>query len=410
MTKTSELGRQRNVRTLESVPAKGPTADEVVARARAMIPVLAARSRAARRGRRIADETVAEMQQAGLFRVLQPKRWGGYEMDLHTFYEVQFALAQGDMSSAWIYGVSGVHPWFMALLEDKAAQEVWGSDPSTLICSSLMPAGKAVAVPGGYRLAGRWKYASGCSHCEWALLGALVAGDAGAPPAGRIFLLPRAQYGAIDTWEVCGLQATGSWDIVVDDVVVPAHRSQSMLDNFLLKGPGQAINTASLYRLPFGQIFVRGISTAALGALQGMLNALLEYSKSRVTRAGGPAVQNPFVQLLCAETAAAIDEMKLTLHRNFRNLHAYADRSETPPLAERLQYKFQSTAVTECCTRLGARMFKATGAAGLGDTLPFGGILSDLMAGRAHISNQYEHVGSSWGGVMLGLENKDLML
>jgi len=161
MTKTSELGRQRNVRTLESVPAKGPTADEVVARARAMIPVLAARSRAARRGRRIADETVAEMQQAGLFRVLQPKRWGGYEMDLHTFYEVQFALAQGDMSSAWIYGVSGVHPWFMALLEDKAAQEVWGSDPSTLICSWLMPAGKAVAVSGGYRLAGRWKYASG---------------------------------------------------------------------------------------------------------------------------------------------------------------------------------------------------------------------------------------------------------
>jgi len=308
------------------VPAKGPSADEVVARARAMIPVLAARSRAARRGRRIADETVAEMQQAGLFRVLQPKRWGGYEMDLHTFYEVQFALAQGDMSSAWIYGVSGVHPWFMALLDDKAAQEVWGSDPSTLICSSLMPAGKAVAVPGGYRLAGRWKYASGCSHCEWALLS------------------------------------------------------------------------------------VRGISTAALGALQGTLNALLEYSKSRVTRAGGPAVQNPFVQLLCAETAAAIDEMKLTLHRNFRNLHAHADRGETPPLAERLQYKFQSTAVTERCTRLGARIFKTTGAAGLGDTLPFGAILSDLMAGRAHISNQYEYVGGSWGGVMLGLENKDLML
>jgi 3-hydroxy-9,10-secoandrosta-1,3,5(10)-triene-9,17-dione monooxygenase len=71
------------------------------------------------------------MQQAGLFRVLQPKRWGGYEIDLHTFYEVQFALAQGDMSTAWIYGVSGVHPWFMALLDDKAAQEVWGSDSST---------------------------------------------------------------------------------------------------------------------------------------------------------------------------------------------------------------------------------------------------------------------------------------
>ena len=102
--------------------------------------------------------------------------------------------------------------------------------------------------------------------------------------------------------------------------------------------------------------------------------------------------------------------MKTTLHRNFRNLHAYARRGETPPLDERLQYKFQSTAVTERCTLLAARIFKATGAAGLAEELPFGGILADLMAGRQHISNQYDYVGSSWGGVMFGLENKDLMV
>jgi 3-hydroxy-9,10-secoandrosta-1,3,5(10)-triene-9,17-dione monooxygenase len=102
--------------------------------------------------------------------------------------------------------------------------------------------------------------------------------------------------------------------------------------------------------------------------------------------------------------------MKDILHRNFRNLHAYARRGETPPLAERLQYKFQSTAVTERCTLLAARIFKATGAAGLAEELPFGGILADLMAGRQHISNQYEYVGASWGGVMFGLENKDLMI
>jgi 3-hydroxy-9,10-secoandrosta-1,3,5(10)-triene-9,17-dione monooxygenase len=393
-----------------STATKAPNAAEIIARARAMISTLAARSLAARCRRGIPEETIAEMQRAGLFRVLQPKRWGGYEMDLVTFYEVQFALAQGDMSTAWIYGVSGVHPWFMALLEDRAAEEVWGRDSAALICSSLMPAGKATPAPGGYRLTGRWKYASCCEHCDWALLGAMVAADADAPPEGRIFLLPRAQYERVDTWQVCGLQATGSWDIIVDDAMVPAHRSQSMLDNFLLKGPGQALNSSSLYRLPFGQIFVRGISTAALGALQGMLNALLDYGKTRVTRAGGRAAENPFIQLLCAETAAAIDEMKSTLQRNFLNLHDYASRGETPPLAERLQYKFQSTEVTERCTQLAARIFKATGAAGLSEDLPFGGILADLMAGRQHISNQFEYVGSSWGGVMFGLPNKDLML
>ena len=387
-----------------------PEPAEIIARARAMIPTLAKRSFEGRRQRRIPDETIADMQHAGFFRVLQPRRWGGYEMDLGTFYDIQLALAEGDMSTAWIYGVSGVHPWFMALLDDRAAQEVWGRDTSTLICSSLMPAGKAVVATGGFRLSGRWKYASCCDHCDWSLLGAMVTSDGGGLPEGRIFLLPRAEYETVDTWQVSGLQGTGSWDVVVDDVFVPAYRSQGMLDNFLLKGPGQALNTSSLYRLPFGQIFVRGISTSALGALQGMLNALMEYGKTRVTRAGGRSAENPFVQLLCAETAAAIDEMKAILHRNFQNLHAYARRGETPPLAERLQYKFQSTAVTERCTLLAARIFKATGAAGLAEELPFGGILADLMAGRQHISNQYEYVGASWGGVMFGLENKDFMI
>jgi len=386
-----------------------PEPAEIIARARTLVPALAERSLAGRRERRIPDETIADMQRAGLFRVLQPKRWGGYEMDLNTFYDVQLALAEGDMSTAWIYGVSGVHPWFMALLDDRAAQEVWGRDTSTLICSSLMPAGKATAADGGFRLSGHWKYASCCEHCDWVLLGAMV-GRSEAPPEGRVFLLPRADYERVDTWRVSGLQATGSWDVIVDDAFVPAYRSQSMLDNFLLKGPGQALNTSSLYRLPFGQIFVRGISTAALGALRGMLNALLDYSKTRVTRAGGRSAENPFVQLLCAETASAVDEMTTILHRNFRNLHAYARRGETPPLEERLRYKFQSTAVTERCTLLAARIFKATGAAGLQEDVPFAGILADLMAARQHISNQFEYVGGSWGGVMFGLENKDLMV
>jgi 3-hydroxy-9,10-secoandrosta-1,3,5(10)-triene-9,17-dione monooxygenase len=387
-----------------------PAPAEIIARARTLIPTLAQRSAEGRRERRVPNATIADMQRAGFFRVLQPRRWGGYEMDLNTFYEIQLALAEGDMSTAWVYGVSGVHPWFMALLDDRAAQEVWGADSGTLICSSLMPAGKAVPVEGGYRLSGRWKYASGCDHCDWALLGAMVPSDGGGPPAGRVFLLQRRDYRSVDTWQVPGLQATGSWDVIVDDVFVPAYRSQAMLDNFKLKGPGQAVNTSSLYRLPFGQIFVRGISTSALGALTGMLNALMDYSKTRITRAGGRSSDNPFVQLLCAETAAAIDEMKTILHRNFRDLHAYAERNETPPLELRLRYKFQSTAVTERCTLLAARIFKATGAAGLTDELPFGGILADLMAGRQHISNQFEYVGASWGGVMFGLENKDLMV
>jgi len=393
----------KSARTIAPEPA------ELVVRARALIPVLARRSLEQKQRRGILPETIAEMQAAGFFRVLQPRRWGGYEMNLGTFYDIEIALGEGDMSSGWTYGVLGVVSWFLGVMDDRAAQEVWGHDTTTLICSSTMPAGKATAVDGGFRLAGYWRYASGCEHCGWALLGGMVhVGNT--PPDWCFFLVPRRDYQTVDTWQVAGLQGTGSIDVILDDVFVPAYRTQRLRDNFLLRGAGQALNTSSLYRLPFGQIFVRGVSTAGIGALQAMLAALIDFSRDRVSRAGGRSAENPFVQLLCAETAAAIDEMRTTLHRNFATLHDYARRSETPPLELRLQHKFQSSAVIERCTLLASRIFKSTGAAGLSDELPFGRILADLMAARQHISNQYDYYGSNWGAAMFGLESKDFLL
>src|SRR5260221_11884593 len=131
------------------------------------------------------------------------------------------------MSTAWIYGVSGVHPWFMALLDDRAAQEVWHSDTSALICSSLMPAGRATPAEGGYRLSGRWRYASCCEHCDWALLGALVATSNGGAPAGGDFLLPREGDRTTRTFGCVGLPDTGSGGEGVVGVVVAGPRRQS---------------------------------------------------------------------------------------------------------------------------------------------------------------------------------------
>ena len=392
-----------------SIRPVAPDAAELVGRARAMIPALAARSLEQRRRRSILPETMAELKAAGFFRVLQPKRWGGYEMDIRTFYDIEMALGEGDMSTGWVYGTLGAVSWFVGLLDDRAAQEVWGRDTSVLLCSSTMPAGKAVAADGGFKFSGHWRYASGCEHCEWALLGGMVPA-ADAPPEWCFFVVPRKDYKTVDTWQAAGLQGTGSIDVILDDVFVPAYRTQRLSDNFLLKGAGQAVNPSPLYRLPFGQIFVRGVSTVGLGALQAMLNALLDHGRTRVSRAGGRSAESPFTQLACAETAAALDEMRATLHRNFQTLQDYAGRGETPPIDLRLQYKYQASAVIERCTLLAARLFKMSGSSGLADDLPFGRIHADLMAARQHISNQCDFYGSNWGGAMFGLENKDLLL
>jgi 3-hydroxy-9,10-secoandrosta-1,3,5(10)-triene-9,17-dione monooxygenase len=226
-----------------------------------------------------------------------------------------------------------------------------------------------------------------------------------------VWSLPQADYEIIDTWHVPGLRGTGSHDIVVKDAFVPDYRVQAMADNYLGRGPGQAVNTAPLYRQPFGQVFVRGISTSAVGALKGMLDAFIAFGRARMSRAHGRAQDNPTIQLLCAEVALGIDEMKTMLHANFGVLADYAARGEMPPVPLRQQFKFQSAWVGERCSLLAARLFKATEATGLMPDLPFARFNADIQTGRQHLSNQFEAYGRNWGAALLGAEdNKDLML
>src|SRR5262245_52225582 len=151
-----------------------PTPAELIARARALIPMLTARAQKAKQERSLPAETIADLQAAGLFRVLQPKRGGGADADPATKFEIQLALGEGCMSTAWVYGVVGLHPWLMGLYDDRAGEELWGKDDTTLVSSSLMPAVRAVPTSGGFRLSGRWKFSIGCEHCAWAFLGAVA--------------------------------------------------------------------------------------------------------------------------------------------------------------------------------------------------------------------------------------------
>ncbi len=378
-----------------------PEPQELLRLAREMVPRLAARAPATEAARRLPAETIAEMQQAGFFRVLRPRRLGGYEMEPGVYYDILMTLAEGCFSTAWVYGVVGLHPWVVALYDGRAAEEVWGKDDSALISSSLMPGGRAVPAEGGYRFSGRWLYSSGCEHCTWALLGGIVPSDDPATFDWRFFLVPRTHYEIVDTWHVAGLKGTGSQDIVVKDVFIPAWRAHKVVDFYNCTGPGQALNTGPLYRVPAAQILYLGVACGAIGALQGMLDTFLSYGRSRAT-IRGKTIDDPFAQLACAEAAATVDELKLVLHRNLRNLMNHAERGVVPPVAERLGYKFQSAWGMERCAQLALKLFKASGSQGLRADQPFGRILADLNAARQHVSNQPEYFGRSWGTMLLG--------
>ncbi len=150
-----------------------PTAEDLLARARAMIPVLTGRAARQQEHRRILPETMAELKNAGLFRILQPKRHGGYELNPGAFFDVQMALAEGDVSVGWVYGILGVHSFHLALFDDRAADDVWGADSNALVASPYSP-GKAVPTEGGFKLTGRWRFSSGTEYCDWIFLGGVV--------------------------------------------------------------------------------------------------------------------------------------------------------------------------------------------------------------------------------------------
>lgn len=385
--------------------AATPTGEELIARARAMIPTLKARARDCVKNRNVPAESIAEMQEAGFFRILQPRRWGGYEMHPNVFFDVQKALAEGCMSTGWMFGVLGCHPYELALFHDRAQEEVWGGNPAMLVSSTYQPVGKVTHVDGGFRLSGRWGFSTGSSHCGWVLLGAFCPPkEDGTPAEMRTFLLPRSDY-AIDedAWHVFGLQGTGSHDIIVDDVFVPDYRTHRSIDGFLCRNPGQEVNGGPLYRLPWAQVFVRSVSTAAFGGAQAAINAGMAIMKDRVsTNTGKASKRDPILHAALARAMAEKGEMETTLRLTFDELMDHAERGAEIPMEKRAFFAYQSATVVRRLAGLVDDIVQQLGGRAIYMTSDIIQPWLDLNAGRAHVANDPNNRTGDAVNAMLG--------
>ncbi|WP_196221874.1 acyl-CoA dehydrogenase family protein [Sphingobium sp. CAP-1] len=381
-----------------------PSPEILVERARAMIPVLRERARACTRAGDVPAESVAEMKAAGFFRVLQPRRWGGYEMHPNVFFDIQKALAEGCMSTGWIYGVLGCHPYELALFHDQAQRDVWADDAEMLVSSTYQPVGKVEKVEGGFYLSGRWGFSSGSSHCGWVLLGAINFDTDGGPPDMRTFLLPRSDYQVIEgTWDTFGLQGTGSFDIVVERVFVPEYRTHKASDGFACANPGQKENDGPLYRLPWAQVFMRSVSTAAFGGIRNATSAAIDIMNSRVSSNTGKASKaDPFLHAAIARSIAEVKEMELTHRAAFDEMMGYAERGEAVPMDRRGLFAYQSASVVRRMADLADDMVKLLGGRAVYMSSPILQPWLDLHAARAHVANDPANRTSDVIGTMHG--------
>ncbi|MEG0052997.1 MAG: acyl-CoA dehydrogenase family protein [Comamonas sp.] len=385
-----------------------PDALAVIDRAKALAPKLAARAQQADREGKISDESIAEMAEAGLFRVLQPKRFGGYEMDPRVFYTVQMELAKGCMSTAWVYGVVGVHPWQLALFPDQAQQDVWGKDSSVRIASTYMPTGKAEAVEGGYRFNGRWSFSSGSKHCDWIFLGGLLPKKDGSGALEHVtFLLPKSDYRIEDNWDVLGLRATGSHDIVVENAFVPEHRTQRTNDHSDAGCPGRAENSSWLYRIPFTHVFQRAVSTACLGALDGAVAEFKRRATAHVGKHGNKTAEDPNAQTAVTEALIAIDQLKLVLFRNYARIVDAAKTGVQLSLEERLLQRAQASHVPKLTGHHANELLRASAGSGLYKINPIERVFRDIHQGRAHIANNTDAYVRAYGSHVLGIANQE---
>jgi 3-hydroxy-9,10-secoandrosta-1,3,5(10)-triene-9,17-dione monooxygenase len=385
----------------------------MVARAKALIPQLRDRAARTEELRRLPPETERDLHEAGLFRVVQPNRVGGSELDYVALVDCAEQLGKGDASVAWNFANLASHHWMLAMFDKRAQDLVWDRDPNALIASSfIFPAGRARKVDGGYRLRGSWPFSSGVASCDWNMLGSVVDSDDEADGIEyRIFLLPKRDYRILDTWNAAGLRGTGSNDVEVRDAFVAEAFSVAVSDLAGGPTPGSVVNPNPLYTLPVFSLFPFVLSGVALGNAQACLDDYVESARHRAStynRAKLGDLQS--TQIKIAEASAKIDAARLIMRANCIEAMAAARRAEIPDMAVKTRARRDGAHSVNICTEAVSLLFAASGARGLFTSGALQRQFRDAHAINSHIAFNFDAAGTNYGRVALGLPSENLTL
>src|SRR6202166_4106541 len=344
----------------------GQDADErayaaMIDRAKALIPQL--RDRAARTEdlRRLPKETERDLHEAGLFRILQPKRVGGSEFDYVALVDCADAIGQADASAAWNFANLASHHWMLGMFDKRAQDLVWNQDANALIASSfIFPAGRARKADGGYVLRGSWPFSSGVDSCEWNMLASVVSSDDEADGIEyRIFLLNKSDYKILDTWNATGLRGTGSNDVEVKDAFVAEPMTLAVSDLDGGPTPGSAVNPNPLFALPVFLLFPYVLSGVALGNAQACLDDYVEVARHRAStynRAKLGDMQS--TQIKIADASAKIDAARLIMRSTCIEAMADARRGHVPDIAAKTRTRRDGAYSVNLCTAAVSLLFE----------------------------------------------------
>ncbi|HML09732.1 MAG TPA: acyl-CoA dehydrogenase family protein [Stellaceae bacterium] len=390
-----------------------PSPDELIERARAMVPEIRALAEETEKNRNVFPHIIDKIRDAELLRTCRPKEFGGFEHDGETALKIAMTISAACASTGWSVNGAVSNGRSLAHFPIEAQQEVWGGDqPDPFTCACFAPTGKAEPVDGGYQLTGRWSFASGCDRSSWIYLGAFITPEGKTPPLeGAFFLLPIGDVEIIDTWFVNGLAGTGSKDIAAHDVFVPGHRVLMFSDARAGTTPGARHYQNPLYKMP---LLIHGASmlaSTAVGAARGALDGYLEMTTPRKTRgalAGGqlPMVEFATIQLRYAEAASHVEAAELILLTDMRAMTQKLHDGQEITIADRIRCRRNQAYVTRLAVQAVEALNASTGGYGLLLSNPVQRAWRDANAVARHVSLNWDAVGTMYGQHAFGLEPK----
>ncbi|QWG20953.1 acyl-CoA dehydrogenase family protein [Bradyrhizobium sediminis] len=385
----------------------------MIDRARALVPRLRERASRTEELRRLPPETERDLHDAGLFRIMQPKRVGGSELDYVALVDCSDVLAQGDASVAWNFANLASHHWMLGMFDRRAQDLIWSNNADALIASSfIFPSGRASKVDGGYLLQGHWPFSSGVGSSEWNMLGGVVASEDEADGIEyRIFLLHKTDYKVTDTWNASGLRGTGSNDVEVAEIFVAEPMTVAVGDLAGGSTPGSAANPNPLYALPVFSLFPYVLSGAGLGNAQACLDDYIDITRHRASTYNRAKLGDfQSTQIKIAEASAKIDAARLIMRSRCLEAMADARSGQIPDMAEKTRLRRDGAYSVNLCTEAVSLLSSASGARGLFTTGALQRQFRDAHAINSHLAFNFDAAGTNFGRVALGLPSENLTL
>ncbi|EFH81017.1 acyl-CoA dehydrogenase family protein [Ktedonobacter racemifer] len=381
-----------------------PTRSELVRRASEIIPVLQEHAHWNEEHRRIHDESIEALRQAGLFRLRMPQRYGGYESDTRTLVEVLAELGQGDGSTAWVAWVLAGNTWLVGMFPDAVQNEVFAT-PDVRVSGTLSPTGKAEYQDGGFTISGKWHFHSGSLHSQWSLMAAMSTTPEGTPTP-LVALIPTKELEVVDDWNTAGLKGTGSVSSVARKVFVPAERMLPALS--ILQGQSASKQNAGvpIYRSPM----VPAIAAAASGVPLGLAKAAMANFFQRLPERGiaytnyARQAEAPITHLQVAEATMKIDEADFHSSRAATLVDTKAESDDTWTLEERARVRMDTAMVARLAKEAIDILNTASGGSSIYSHVPMQRIERDIQAanlqGMMHPNTNLE----LYGRIRCGLE------